>query len=255
MEGSASRKLAEKALREFVEHSPGLNEVRYTNERILQEYSELLARGDRIAYSNWPKTNTSFELAALLHLIDVHYCGRNECTSTWNERGPLRVALDNLGLEYRVELSRLAPNVAGSTSWGKEQILVEMNSTLNPYLQAPSTNFYAWGQDPIDCSGCKQKHSTTNVLERRSLCPFRDPALRVNHVGNINCTRVGCLLETLLHEYCHAIEFSYRCVTRDVHQWGSHHPHDDHNKLFLHIRSKFTDHSSSFNNLLHSRMS
>lgn len=249
------RAAAEKAVRDFVDKDYHCSDIRYKTECILQQYKQLLARRDRIAYRNWPGTTTSFELAALLHLIDIYFCGMGSAAHDWTAKGPVRTVLEGLGLKYTVDLHPMAPNVAGSTSWSTTSIAVEINSTLYTYLDFGQTNFYKYSTSPQECRGCKQRHATTNAPGREAVCPFLDPVLRSNHVGNINCSRVGCLLETLLHEYCHVLEFAYRCATKPHNPWGAHSPDDDKNTLFLRIRKKFTDHTSCFNNLLHSKMS
>lgn len=238
---------ASRFIRNFVEGDWTCGGVRLRNEIVLNQYAAILRSSDRIAYSNWPTTSTSFELAALLHLIDVHFCGNG--ATEWNQAGPLCDALRRLGFEYRVEISPLHGNVAGCTSWSSNRIVVELNENLRTFLH--NASFYTYSDAPQKCSGCEQLHSTTNTASRRGVCPFKDPVLRANHVGNVNCRRVGCLLETLLHEYCHVIEFAYRCVTDDKHAFGKHDVRDDENKLFIRIRGKITDHTSSFNNLLH----
>lgn len=249
-----NRTAARRAICDFVDGDHRCSDIRNKNEVILQEYKKILARRDRIAYLNWPQTETSFELAALLYLIDIHFCGRGTDTYDWTVQGPVHAILTGLGLQYKVELRPLASNVAGSTSWGKTSIVVEINSALYPYLNFGSAEFYKYNEQPQECLGCKQRHATINSRTRQTICPFLDPVLRANHVGNINCSRVGCLLETLLHEYCHVLEFAHRCATKPHEPWGQHNAEDDKNTLFLRIREKFTDHTSSFNNLLHSVM-
>lgn len=234
-------------IRDFVEGNWTCRTVRLKNELVLKQYATILRSSDRIAYSNWPTTSTSFELAALLHLIDVHFCG--EGVVEWNQPGPICGALRRLGFEYRVEISPLQSNVAGCTSWSSNKIVVELNEHLRAFLR--NAPFYGYSEIPQKCSGCDQLHSTRNTSNRHEICPFKDPVLRANHVGNVNCRRVGCLLETLLHEYCHVIEFAYRCVTNDNHSFGNHDIRDNENKLFMRILRKLTDHTSWFNNLLH----
>lgn len=225
-------------------------------EKILERFRSILESGDRVAYSCWPHTTNSFELAALLWLIDTYVCGNCE-TAAWNEEPPMTAALRAMGFSYSVNFAQLGPMVAGSTTWHGKNMTVEINSTLHPFLTNPLDaidGFYSYDPVPTECGGCKQKHSTKNVLSEAA-CPFEDVRLRSNHVGKVNCRRAGCLLETLLHEYCHVVEFAYRCITHDRHSWGKHNENDDKNKLFLRIRGSLAPaHRTSFNNLLHSTL-
>lgn len=224
-----------------------------TIEQIITRFKLILKTRDRVAYACWPETN-SFELSALLWLIDTYVCGNGE-KAQWDETPPVTAALRALGFNYSVKFSPLGQLVAGSTTWKVREMIVQINSALASYLHEPLKNidgFYSDVNTSETCRGCNTNHATRNIYSDH-ICPFKDVRLRSNHVGKVNCRRVGCLLETLLHEFCHVVEFSYRCITNDVHSWGAHNADDDKNELFLKIRGILAPaHETSFNNLLHS---
>lgn len=176
--------------------------------------------------------------------------------------GRILTSLLDMGMEFSINFSDFDSNmtqrVSARTIWSRGKMEIQLNSTLRQYLEYGSQeveHFY-YAKDRLysrKCVMCKSLHHR-QTPECKTCLYKHTGQFRKNKVGNVSCVRIGCLLETAVHEYCHVVEFLYRHVTKDKHDFGAHHSMDDGNVLFLKVRNMLTDHTSCSNNLLHTTM-